>query len=42
MIPVTTPMPIPRNTVVFIFDGGKRHDMPDPIPILLRKQSFLI
>ena len=42
LLPVFFFKPVPRNTVVFIFEGGKRHDMPDPIPILLRKQSFLI
>jgi hypothetical protein len=41
-LPVLFYKPVSRNPVVLVFDGGKHRDMPDPIPILLRKQSFLI
>ena len=42
LLPVLSFKPVSRNTAVFLFAGGKRPDMPDPIPILQRKQSFLI
>lgn len=42
LLPVLFFKPVSRNAAMFIVDDGKRQDMPDPIPILLRKQSFLI
>lgn len=42
LLPVPFHKPIARDIVAFYFDRGIQPDMPDPIPILLRKQSFLI
>jgi len=42
LLPVPFHKPIARNLVVFYFYRGIQPDIPDPIPILLRKQSFLI
>lgn len=42
LLPVPFHKPIARTVVVFFFDKEIQPDMPDPIPLLLRKQSFLI
>lgn len=42
LLPVPFHKPIARNIVAFYFDRRIQPDMPDPIPLLLRKQSFLI
>ncbi len=40
--PVMFSRPAPEKILVFAFHDGRQKDLPDPIPILLRKQSFLI
>ena len=40
--PVPFHKPIARTIVVLYFNIDNQPDMPDPIPVLLRKQSFLI
>jgi len=42
LLPALFFKPAPQPAVVFIAGDGKRQALPDPIPILLRKQSFLI
>lgn len=42
LLPVLFFEPFPRKAVFLAFDGVRQQHVPDPIPILLRKQSFLI
>ena len=42
LLPIPFFEPASLNPTTFIVDREKRQDMPDPIPILLRKQSFQI